>query len=101
MIASDSILANTSHRPWPLPGVPWFMFQQWTDLLFAHWALDAAAVLPLIPRKLELDLFEGKAWVGLTPFRMTNIPLRGLPPIPGAGSFLEMNLRTYVRAPAM
>jgi len=94
---ADIILSQVSHRPWPLPDLPWIMVQQWTDLLFAHWALPPEIVRPLVPPELDLDLYDGKAWVAVTPFRMTEIRMRGLPPIPGASKFLEMNLRTYVR----
>src|SRR6476469_4888221 len=95
----NTILSQTAHRPWPLPSTPWYMVQQWSDLLFAHWAFDPDVIRPLVPKELELDLYDGKAWIGLTPFRMTDIHLRSLPPLPGASQFLEMNLRTYVRVP--
>jgi uncharacterized protein len=97
MLTVEQILANTDHRPWPLPTGPWVMFQQWSDLLFAHWAVDPVLIRHLVPEQLELDLFDGKAWVSVTPFRMTQLNMRGLPPIPGTSNFLEMNLRTYVR----
>ena len=93
------ILDQTAHRPWPLPNRPWIMYQRWHDLLFAHWALPPEAIRPLIPRKLELDTFDGKAWVGVIPFWMSRVHFRGLPPIPMAGSFPELNVRTYVRHP--
>lgn len=95
----NDILATTAHRPWPLPKRPWVMFQRWHDLLFAHWALEPEQVRPLVPPELELDLFDGRAWVGIIPFWMSNVRLRGLPPLPGSGTFAEMNLRTYVRLP--
>ena len=34
-------LAETAHRPWPLPARPWLMGQTWVDLLFAHWPVPA------------------------------------------------------------
>jgi uncharacterized protein YqjF (DUF2071 family) len=97
MTSPDAILSENAHRPWPLPDSPWVMFQQWSDLLFAHWAVNPDVLRPLVPRELELDLFEGKAWVAVTPFRMTDLWMRSLPRIPGANHFLEMNFRTYVR----
>jgi len=97
--AINDILATTAHRPWPLPDRRWIMFQRWHDLLFAHWALEPEQVRPLVPSELELDLFDGRAWVGIIPFWMSNVHLRGLPPLPGSGTFPEMNLRTYVRLP--
>lgn len=91
------ILSRTSHRPWPLPGGPWMMFQSWQTLLFAHWRVDPATLRPLIPSPLELDLRDGSAWVGMTPFLLTGLRLRMMPAVPGMSEFPELNLRTYVR----
>lgn len=49
----------------------------------------------LVP--LELDTWAGTAWVGLVPFRMSGIRLHFAPPLPWTSSFVEMNVRTYVR----
>jgi uncharacterized protein YqjF (DUF2071 family) len=68
--------------------------QRWRDLLFLHWEVDATALRALVPPQLELDLFEGRAYVGVVPFLM-----RGIRPSwwPGpAFDFYETNLRTYV-----
>ncbi len=51
----------------------------------------------LIPESLELDTCDGQAWVGVIPFFMSGIRLRGLPPLPGTSAFAEVNVRTYVR----
>jgi len=75
---------------------PWRMIQRWHDLCFLHWPLAAGDVRPLVPAGLDLDLFEGRAWLGVVPFRMSGIRLRGLPPLPGAHAFPELNVRTYV-----
>lgn len=91
------VLAQTSHRPWPLPTGPWLMAQCWRDLLFAHWPIEPRALRPLIPDCLELDLFEGSAYVAVVPFRMTDIHPHFVPPLPGTSAFPELNLRTYVR----
>ena len=72
------------------------MRMQWRDLLFAHWAVDAAALRTLIPEGLDLDLFEGRAYVGVVPFSMRNVTPRWLPAVPGLDAFPELNLRTYV-----
>ena len=47
-IAAD-ILAQQEHRPWSLPVRPWYMFQSWQDLLFAHWPIPASAIEKLLP----------------------------------------------------
>jgi uncharacterized protein len=92
-----AILARRAHRPWPLPDGPWMMFQSWQNLLFAHWRLEPAAIRPLVPTVLELDLRDGAAWVGVTPFLLTGMRVRPFPPPPGVSEFPELNVRTYVR----
>jgi uncharacterized protein len=72
------------------------MRQKWHDLLFMHWRVPPATLRPLIPASLELDQFEGSAWLGVVPFRMTGVRLRGTPGIPGLSAFPELNVRTYV-----
>lgn len=72
------------------------MTQRWEDLLFAHWSVPPARLLSLIPPGLTLDTFGEKAWLGITPFRVSRLRLRGLPPVPGVSSFAEINVRTYV-----
>lgn len=90
-------LRMTEHRPWPLPSAPWIMFQRWEELLFIHRRVPATALRALVPLQLEIDQFDGTAWIGQTPFCLTNLHARWLPPLPFASRFLEMNLRTYVR----
>ena len=72
------------------------MSQVWHDLLFLHWPVQPGLLLPLIPSGLELDLFEGQAWLAITPFWMSQVRLRGFPAIPGLSRFPELNVRTYV-----
>jgi uncharacterized protein len=90
------ILKHTAHRPWALPSGPWIMKQEWHDLLFAHWAVPLDALRPLIPRELKIDTFGGQAWLGVVPFRMSGVRMRGTPAIPGLSRFPELNVRTYV-----
>jgi len=73
------------------------MTQTWSDLLFAHWPIEVAQLRPLVPNLLPIDLYEGSAWVSITPFRVTQIRGRFLPPIPPFASFHELNVRTYVK----
>jgi uncharacterized protein len=73
------------------------MRMNWRDLLFLHWPVPADALRALIPPRLELDRFEGTAYVGLVPFTMTGVRPVGVPPVPGLSSFHETNVRTYVR----
>ena len=73
------------------------MFQRWHELLFAHWPVPAEPLRARLPAGLELDTFEGEAWLGVVPFRMSAVRLRGAPALPGVSAFPELNLRTYVR----
>jgi uncharacterized protein YqjF (DUF2071 family) len=91
------LLDRLDHRPWPRPAGPWIMRMRWLDLLFAHWPVPADALRPLVPPELELDLYDGVAWVGVVPFRMEGVAPRGLPDVPGMSAFPELNLRLYVR----
>jgi hypothetical protein len=90
-------LVRTSQKPRPLPSGRWLMKQRWNDLLFAHWPVPASSLAPLIPKGLQVDSFMGSAWLGVMPFWMDRIKVRGIPPIPGARSFPDLSLRTYVR----
>jgi uncharacterized protein YqjF (DUF2071 family) len=89
-------LQHADHRPWPLPDGAWLQGQTWDDLAFLHWRVDPDELRRLLPRSVELDLHEGDAWLGVTPFLLTHLRLRGLPPLPGVSTFPELNVRTYV-----
>jgi uncharacterized protein YqjF (DUF2071 family) len=71
------------------------MRQRWTDVSFLHWPVDAARVRDVIPSHLEVDTFDGAAWVGLVAFRNVTRPPVG-PRIPWLSEYLETNVRTYV-----
>lgn len=73
------------------------MKQQWGDLAYIHWKYNPTEVQALLPDGIEVDTFDGSAWVGLIPFSMRNISFPGVPPVPYFGSFPEVNVRTYVR----
>jgi uncharacterized protein YqjF (DUF2071 family) len=72
------------------------MVQTWLDLLFVHWPIDHYQLRSKVPSALELDLFENQAYIGIVPFTMTNVTLRGVPPLPYLSTFPELNVRTYV-----
>lgn len=73
------------------------MGQSWREVLFAHWAVDPLVLREVLPPELEVDLRGDWGWIGITPFRVSGLHLRGLPSIPGLSSFPEVNLRTYVK----
>jgi uncharacterized protein YqjF (DUF2071 family) len=51
-----------------------------------------------VPSELEVETHDGTAWVSITPLRLTGLRARGLLPLPGVSSYLELNVRTYVNA---
>jgi hypothetical protein len=72
------------------------MAQTWHDLLFAHWPVSLAELRSQIPASLEIETFNGTAWVAVVPFRMSGVRIRGAPPVPWLSAFPELNVRTYV-----
>jgi uncharacterized protein len=91
-------LEHLEHRPWPISPRGWTMGQTWEELLFAHWRVPLSAVREHLPAELEVEQHDGSAWVSVTPFHLTGLRARGTLPLPGVSSFLELNVRTYVRA---
>lgn len=92
----EQILRDHKHRPWPLPDHPWVMRQTWHDLLFAHWPVARDRLRELVPSFLTIDTVDNQAWLGITPFRLSDVTVRGLPAVPWLSSFNEINVRTYV-----
>jgi uncharacterized protein YqjF (DUF2071 family) len=72
------------------------MRQFWGKLLFMHWPIEAELLRPLIPKRLTIDTYEGKAWIGVVPFTMWGVRPTFTPPFPGLSAFHELNVRTYV-----
>ena len=76
------------------------MRPRWRELLFLHWPVPPQVLEPLLPAGLDVDTFEGQAYIGLVPFLMRdsrpswlpNVGLRHL-----SDDFAEVNVRTYVR----
>lgn len=75
------------------------MVQGWRSVSFLHWTCPPAAVRRLLPRGLELDTYDGQAWVGLIPLLMDDVRPLGVPAAPWLSRFPETNVRTYVRGP--
>jgi uncharacterized protein len=88
-------LRQTGHRPWPAPDRTWVQGQTWCDLLFAHWRVSPQALRTVLPAEIPVDLFDGSAWIGVTPFEVRGLRPRGAPPMPLLSRFPEVNVRTY------
>ena len=72
-------------------------YQRWRELLFIHWRIPVDQLQLLVPAGLTIEEFDGSAWLGLVPFAMEGIRPWWSPAVPGISSFLETNVRTYVR----
>jgi uncharacterized protein len=93
MTSTDSIdrIAPT-HEPDALV----VMRQNWHHLLFLHWEVPPSELQALLPPGLTLDLFDGKAFIGVVPFTMTGVRPVLSPSLPWLSRFHEVNVRTYV-----
>jgi len=75
------------------------MYQSWTWLTFLHWSYPPAVVQRLLPASLRVHDFDGRAWVGLTPFVLGDLRTPLAPAPPWFSRFPETNVRTYVVGP--
>lgn len=91
------ILKTTSHRPWDLPTQGWSYYQEWNNTIFLHWEVNLQELKKFVPKDLEIDLFNGKAYVSLVAFTMEKIRPKHLPHFPPISNFHEINIRTYVK----
>mmetsp|Transcript_68119 Transcript_68119/g.142294 ORF Transcript_68119/g.142294 Transcript_68119/m.142294 type:complete len:299 (+) Transcript_68119:206-1102(+) len=89
----DAVIANRKLR---------FRFMRhdaWENALFVHWPVDPTALVQHLPRGLEPDLWDGKAWLGLVILTergvsaSNNFLRRLVTPVDHVGA----NVRTYVK----
>lgn len=85
-----------TYRPYPAPTSPYHMHQAWHELLFMHWQIEPSVLQRVMPAALELDTFDGSAWLAVVPFEMRDVRPRFIPAVPLLSFFPELNVRTYV-----
>lgn len=90
-------IIQSKHIPFAMPTRKHSLIQEWKYLTFMHWEVSPKILSKYIPKDMELDLFEGKAYIGLIPFLMKDVHPRLLFPIGGISNFPEFNIRTYVK----
>lgn len=73
-----------------------FMRCNWENLVYINFAVEPKYLQSLLPKGLELDLFEGKAILSFVCFEYKNAEIYGFK-IPFHQFFPEINIRTYVR----
>ena len=92
------ILNTQNHRSWKMPDEGWKYYQEWNNAIFLHWQVDLEELKKFVPKELEIDLFDGKAWVSLVAFSMEKIRHKNLPYFPPISDFEEINIRTYIKS---
>lgn len=90
-------LKQLNHRPWPLPKKRPLLSQIWQNLVFIHWEVSFEQIRTAVPEPLEIDTYDGKAWIAIVPFDMKKVTLKGGPSVAGLSDFPEINVRTYVQ----
>lgn len=93
----QDILKHTRHRPWDIPKGKWKFYQEWNNAIFFHFQVELNELKKYVPTDLEIDLFDGKAWVSVVAFTMENIRPKNLPAFSPISNFDEINIRTYVK----
>jgi uncharacterized protein YqjF (DUF2071 family)/uncharacterized protein with NAD-binding domain and iron-sulfur cluster len=91
------IMERNADRNLRTPPHPWMAVQTWSNLLFLHNRVLSQDIRSLVHPELEIEEFDGSAWVTLVPMYMARIYLAGVGEVPGQRHFPELNLRTYVR----
>ncbi|CAN5601489.1 DUF2071 domain-containing protein [soil metagenome] len=69
---------------------------RWTDVFFAHWPVPVDAIRPLIAPGLEIERFDGTAWLTIASLQISSLAPRFFPSLPGISAFPQLNVRTYV-----
>ena len=88
---------RADHLPFPMPKRRHTLDQEWRFLTFMHWRVDIEKLRPHVPEGLEIDTFEGDAYIGLVPFMMKHVRPSWFVSTPGISNFPEFNIRTYVK----
>lgn len=73
-----------------------FLRARWTNLVLANFAVPDALLSRRLPAGLELDRYQGSAFVSIVAFSFLDTRVLGIP-WPGCRNFPEWNLRLYVR----
>lgn len=97
-VRQNRSVRRIDHRPWPIPARGWMLGHTLEEALIAHWRVPVDAVRPHVPAGLDVETYDGSAWLGIVPFRVSALRARGLLPVPRLSKFLQLNVRTFVSA---
>lgn len=93
----QEILHQIDHRQWDIPEGNWKYYQEWNKTIFLHWKADYSILRELVPKELEIDLYDGQAWVSVVAFTMEKTRPRNIPAFSPISNFHELNIRTYIK----
>jgi len=74
----------------------WLAIVRESNLLFTTWRIDPAVLRPLLPPQIELDLYDGYAWLTIESLDSATPKFRLLPPPTTPKEGIQVNVRTYV-----
>ncbi|WP_409965671.1 hypothetical protein PIECOFPK_01849 [Mycovorax composti] len=92
----SEILKSTAHRPYEYPERPWWYYQEWNRALLLHYEVPYELLKKLVPKGLDIDTFNGKAYISIIPFTMERLRPRLQPSLSWISNFQEINVRTYM-----
>lgn len=72
-----------------------FLQANWENIIMVNYAVPIGVLQPYLPKGVEIDTYQGKAYVSLVGFLFKQTRLFKIP-IPKLGTFEEVNLRFYV-----
>lgn len=96
MQKENKIIADNSYRL-PVPEGNWKYYQEWHDVLFAHWKYAPELVERILPTGLQPDIYNGDAWISLVAFEVRGMRPHFFPAFSPVSDFFEINMRTYVK----
>lgn len=73
-----------------------FLTAQWRKLVMANYVIDPKLLLPYLPAKTEIDVWNGQCYISLVAFMFLNTRVKKCS-VPFHKNFEEVNLRFYVR----
>lgn len=79
-----------------MPETKIFLQAEWRKLAIANYAVKPELLLPFVPAKTALDLWNNTCYVSLVGFMFLNTRVLGIK-VPFHTNFEEVNLRFYVR----
>ena len=82
------------------PGAPAhaFLSADWQNIVILSWPVDAALLRPYLPSGLEIDCYDGAAYISAVGLTVANSRMAGIPA--GPRRYRQVNFRFYARRAA-